>query len=1214
MSSISTMSNPNHAPIVSVTDDQPTSTLLTIDNATPPSNCLAAAASTARTDADEIVFLGPVAETVSAGHVVLRDMSSGGVREPDAGFDEIETLSVDDYAERHGLTVLCAVPAATIHRLLAMNPSQRAAALPQLGAPLASLGHFAFGGVAPVGGQAQSSPSVEDKDVHSWLDALGNSVTEDDKKGLAQTGDDAATLKSWFDSHKRGDPAINTMPQNVSDAENRLFANDAVAKQLTDKGVVTRDKIGDFLHRLDDAAKSAKSDFESFEKHSTNLDPSATSQAALTSVLQANLPILDDAGSSNAKVDGKINADDLKAIESDDKDSKAPGLPDVLKNAAIQYSLDPGKFSSLANAGGASKDGTISNSNFEALLSGKVGFSAQNSHVHDWLNSLGGAVSDSDKASLAQIGDDAATLQNWFGAHDRGDPKINDMPKNVADAESRLMSNDAVAKRLTVDGTITRDAIGGFVSDLNKSADSAKNSFAAFKEDDPKADAIATEKAVNGSILEANMPVLDAAGSGAAKVDNKFNADDLKAVASGDSDSKLPDALKHAAAFFGNAGEFTALGNAGLDASTLSDGTIQNSNLDALIGKSGSKTEDDSISSLKSDAMQQAVKDAGGDASKLNPDYFTGASSSASGADKAAALIQLSQTIGRYNAGENQFQTDKGPNVLDSPDQYHNYYDGPTPGETRSDFIKDVQSRIDTLSKDTDVQSFMTDKMPAALQGLVSSDPSLKAAMQKQSDADSSTQALQDAFAQKDSNGNPLSTTAALGSFLAKPSFYAQALNTTTDLSKALAAAPQDIKDKITQGYDDITSGKQIDDLIASGTPSDKAIIQSATDKTVYDSVLDADTVQAGTDKFNDKATSLARAQLTDGKSGEDMLNGLGVTGVDDPKLQQLVQNNLGTLATAGKDQPPAAEIIAAIRQINDAMRSGLKFDDAMAKVQKGWTPVASSSTTTPAYKAGVFHGASALLLAGAMGARLGTGGGSDLQTANQSLGVAGLLTEGGAKYYGTTLKGLQDVVKNDAPNLKNLQALSELPGFTPEQQAQLAEYQGRADNLKTLTTVGKDAENVGKSIGGVAGNALGLALGAIGAKQAADAGDIGGAAAQGIFAGLNGISSIAGIGEVATYVLPRVGALAATESLAALGGVFGAIGGVVGGVAAIGGLIYAIVKSIQADDKKAQQEGDWYKELQDGFKPSGITVPDLGTLIAAPNGYVPDSPPPVTY
>lgn len=104
--------------------------------------------------------------------------------------------------------------------------------------------------------------------------------------------------------------------------------------------------------------------------------------------------------------------------------------------------------------------------------------------------------------------------------------------------------------------------------------------------------------------------------------------------------------------------------------------------------------------------------------------------------------------------------------------------------------------------------------------------------------------------------------------------------------------------------------------------------------------------------------------------------------GIDDPKLQQLIKDDIGELATTAKGQLSSIQVLAAIRQVDDATRGGVKFDDSMAKVQKDWKPIVPAGQATDAYKAGVFHGASAVLLAGAMGSRFAAdrfGGGAGL-------------------------------------------------------------------------------------------------------------------------------------------------------------------------------------------------------------------------------------------
>ncbi|UFH48789.1 hypothetical protein [Pseudomonas sp. KNUC1026] len=586
---------------------------------------------------------------------------------------------------------------------------------------------------------------------------------------------------------------------------------------------------------------------------------------------------------------------------------------------------------------------------------------------------------------------------------------------------------------------------------------------------------------------------------------------------------------------------------------------------ESLKGLDGGST-DDQIKDLNARSTEQAVKDAGGDASKVGEQYFKDGTSSASGADKAAAIIQLSEGLANFKAGQDAFH-DTGPNASNTWEG-----EGPSPGQQRKDFIDNVQGKIDKLSQDKDVQAFLNTKGTEALQKLVNKDPALKAELERRLTASSSTTALEQAFAAKGKDGKPVSTNEALSNFIQYPDFYAQALGKQPDYKKALENAPQSIKDKVKEGYDNITSGKEIQSLSDGGTDPKKAVIQSAVNKAVYDAVVDDKTKQEGTEKFFNAVAKIGRDDVLKDKSMDDLYRGLGVTGADDPRLAQVIEDNIANLAEPGKEAPKTADVISAIRNVEDAIRGGAKYDDAIKKVEKTWGGKLPSGVSDT-YKAGVMHIASGALLAGAIGVRMANGqGGSTAQTVGQSFQAAGLFLEGGAKF-------VQDQ-------------------FDRTQQG---DYKFNAPKYV------KDVENVGKSVGGVAGNILGLVTGAISAKDSAAKGDKVAAGFQGTFAGLNGISAVAGALEVATYVVPRITTVATgvAEAAGLIGGAAGAVAGAVGGIAAVGGLIYAIVASIKADDARNKQEQKWYSGLADQFKGFGVTPPPLDVIIAPENGYI---------
>lgn len=610
--------------------------------------------------------------------------------------------------------------------------------------------------------------------------------------------------------------------------------------------------------------------------------------------------------------------------------------------------------------------------------------------------------------------------------------------------------------------------------------------------------------------------------------------------------------------------------NHGTEAGRLKDfGKDGYSSLKGIDGKSASGL----ISHLNSDATSDAVKAEGGDPAKLGKDYFTNGKTDANGADKTAALIKLGETLAKYKSGQEAYQStgpgDNGPYLGE----------GPSPGQERDAFYKDVQAKIDQLAKDPDVQTFSNQKLPDALHARVDADPKLKAELQRRLDNASSTHALEDAFAKNDKDGKPVSTAEALGKFIEKPNFYAQALNVKPNLQEALKNAPKEIQDKVKAGYDSITSGEEIKSLTDSGKPADKAIIESGVNKAVFDGFFDDKTVQQGTEKFNEATAQISREKLLDGKSIEDLFKGLGVKDANDPALEEIVKKNLDNIAPPGPDRPAALDIVVALRSIGDTGRGSAKYDDAIAKIGREWGNKLPQNVSA-AYKTGVMHAASSVLLVGALATSSATGtqGSPGIVTA-QSFQAAGLLTEGGAKFVGDQMSRFN----NQFPD--------------PTDEAALRW------NKAALTLV-RDVENVGKATGGVVGSTIGLIAGSLSAADAAARGDKVNAGFQGTFAGLNGISAVAGATEVGAYVVGRIAGQAIAEAAAVVGGVAGTVAGVVGGIAAIGGLIYSIVASVKADEKKNQEIDVWYAGIKNDLATFGITPPDRDTTLAKPNAY----------
>lgn len=580
------------------------------------------------------------------------------------------------------------------------------------------------------------------------------------------------------------------------------------------------------------------------------------------------------------------------------------------------------------------------------------------------------------------------------------------------------------------------------------------------------------------------------------------------------------------------------------------------------------------ISDLNSKALVDAVKGAGGDPDRLGAEYFATGKTDASAADKTAALIKLSQTLATYTSGQSAYQ-DTGPSG-DGPFQG----EGPSPGQQRDGFVNDVQAKIDQLSNDPDVQKFQSEKVPDALHARVDADPRLQTELQRRLDAASSTSALESAFAAKDNDGNPVSTTDALRTFISQPNFYGQALGAAPKLQDALKNAPKEIQDKVRAGYEEIISGDKLKQSTDSGTPADKAVIDLAVDKATYDAVLDQKTVDEGSDRFDNVLTKEGRADVLNGLTPDDLFKGLGVTGADDPALESLVGKNIDSLFPSAKERPSAAVVVAAVRGITELMRQGATFDSAIATVSADLGNKLPKGVTDT-YKAGVLHAASGLLLAGALATRSATGTlGTNAETATQSFQAAALLVQGGSKFV--------------RDQMSRANAAADPAGETAATRFS-----------KGAIAAVKDIEFAGKGLA-VVGNVLGLITGSIAASQSAAKGDKVAAGFQGTFAGLSGLAATAGAGEVAAYVAGRVagaaGQLGVQAAAAIVEGLASTLGAVIGGVAAAGGLIYSIVSGIKADQERSRVIGEWFDGLSKDFASFGITPPDLGTTLAKPN------------
>ena len=588
-------------------------------------------------------------------------------------------------------------------------------------------------------------------------------------------------------------------------------------------------------------------------------------------------------------------------------------------------------------------------------------------------------------------------------------------------------------------------------------------------------------------------------------------------------------------------------------------GTLKDAN-----GSSG-----DLIAKLYDKALDDAINENHGDSKKVGNDYYNGGKSDASAADKADALVKLQKGLAQYKAAAEAYggKTDRS---LDG--------DKGGPYDTNKAFYEDVQKRIDVLSKDPDVKDFLNTKANADLLRNVNADPKMKAELERRMKITSSETALEQSFHKTDKDGKTLSPAAAVTDFLTAPSTYAQVLGEKPDFKSAFEHAPKDIQDQVRKAYEDVVSGAKMRDEIAHGVTPEQALIHSAADKAAFDNVLDDKTVADGSSRFGEQMATAAVGDLSKGLSADQLMAALGVTDLNDPKLEELITQNIDKITPPGETPPHGSDVIAAVRRVLDLVRQGTSLDVALKDMGK---EISLLPGAEKAAKLGGLHAASSLLMGALIAARSGDGSKTNtLQDVGQALSAGSLLS---TAFYKMNKAGSETTWDN-----------------------------GKIFGSEAVEQNFKDVK-AGLGTMGIAGDVIGLVFGAMSAKDSAEKGDTVAAGFQGTFAALDGISSAAGLTELGAYLLPRLAtplALELTETVgAALGAAAGAVGAIAGGIAAIGGLIYAFVMPIISQLKTDHAAQKWYDGIKDWFEDVNMEVPSFNTFVLNDGDHTPDMP-----
>ncbi len=562
---------------------------------------------------------------------------------------------------------------------------------------------------------------------------------------------------------------------------------------------------------------------------------------------------------------------------------------------------------------------------------------------------------------------DAASLlsNNWnrwnLGEIDWAHPPST-LPPEALNALSLVESNPALLNAIkaggdngSVDGPITRESLHKFVGQAAADLVRADKDFKAWQKANPNADATATALARSAALLEANATLLsNAAGSSQPGWSgNVFNADNLTALAS-NNPGLSPD-LRAAAKLWSDPGMLRQIDQAGQSPLSSPDGLVNAGNIGAWLTSSAPGDLNSVMDFLNSVAARDAVIRV--DTSSLTSDIFDHPENY-SAAQKAAALQELRDTQDRLIFDDQFHLLDVGTQTAD----------GINPNLPKT--TADLQSKIDILSADPDVQAYLSKAATGALQTLISADPALKSAFDDAFAKFQSGQTLNDDLNAKDSSGSQVKPGLALHIYVAQAGFFQLAMgqdgSPAADLDLTAIAKNSGSYDKIVDYYkSEIVSGKRLQELLDSGVDPVDAAAQFSLDVEAFGNVVDPAVVESDAptlqDNFQDVLSEHIFESLTPAMLETALGDGHG--NLDESKLKKFI-TDAGTSNPdlAGSVDDPRSQAGMAfhfVKSIWDGVRAGERMIDVLKTAGK--MDFADNRWHT-LYKVGAFHGATAIL------------------------------------------------------------------------------------------------------------------------------------------------------------------------------------------------------------------------------------------------------------
>ncbi|MEI7344186.1 type III effector HrpK domain-containing protein [Dickeya chrysanthemi] len=325
---------------------------------------------------------------------------------------------------------------------------------------------------------------------------------------------------------------------------------------------------------------------------------------------------------------------------------------------------------------------------------------------------------------------DARALEQWM-------PLVSSLPKQEQEAAAKALNRPLAAARMLkaggaeaevamvylranpalmtaldtgknggkADGYLSRRDIGAFIKNMTRSAQSAQRSLDDYRQAHPQADARSLRLVESSALLLANEPLLraadlshSAANAAPQGVSSLSRQSDMAALANGN--PLLSPALQNAARLWSHPGLFGMLEHADVKGEKLArvahDGKLSAGDIKSWIADQA-PADNAQATALFHDAAALGLASQT-DISRLNDDVFAH-SERYSGAQKAATLVKLQQTLDQVTAGRKYRNTDETEQVLNA--------------------------RIGQLQQDADVVRHFEQSVPAESLRLQWSDPQL---------------------------------------------------------------------------------------------------------------------------------------------------------------------------------------------------------------------------------------------------------------------------------------------------------------------------------------------------------------------------------------------------------------------------------------------------------------------------------------------------------